>query len=72
MCEELKYLIWSNKHYGWLTPSKNDYAGLINRACRYDLATAEQICQDANEHPDGDEPHAVMVLAPECLETSHG
>lgn len=65
---KLRYLIWSNEHQAWWGSAHVGYFSVISRAGRYTLAQATAICDDANiAIPEGDEPHEVMVLAPECL-----
>lgn len=66
-----RYLIWSNEHRSWWRSGQCGYTGVIGKAGRYKRAEAEQICADANRHVSiYHSPNEVMVLAPECLETT--
>lgn len=60
-----KYLIWSNEHAAWWRPNRLGYTAIISQAGRYSREEAETICERANQHRQGKEPHEVMVLAPE-------
>lgn len=48
-----EWLIWSDEHGAWWAPDKAGYTRDLERAGRYSLAEATEICENANRYSDG-------------------
>ena len=65
MSETPIWLVWSNEHGAWWGPGGCGYTRIIERAGRYGIKEADQICNDANEYLPKGKTHEVRVLSPE-------
>lgn len=62
------WLIYSREHNKWWTSGERGYSSTIDEAGRYTRERAIQICKSANIARPADDPHEVMVPAPEAYE----
>lgn len=62
------WLIVSWEHNAFWKPGRLGYTKVISEAGRYSCTQAKQIVEQANIAQPHDDPHEVMVVAPEFLE----
>jgi len=62
---KISWLIWSNKHDAWWNPDRNGYTPHVDRAGRYSLDEAAEICNKANLfRRETEEPNETMLPEP--------
>lgn len=60
--ETMKWLIWSNEHDMWWRPEAHGYTSFRDKAGRYELKRAMEICVNANAFLNVDsEPNETLL-----------
>lgn len=60
------WLVWSNEHRAWWGPNRSGYTSIVERAGRYTLGDALDICDVRSQEP-GKNPTELVQPAPEWL-----